>query len=123
MFAGYLIASIWASYHIAKTVNKEIPKAKAGGKYIMSIAIVSLFVLPIILDSLFLVDALKFIYYKLYMKDLQLHVNVTKLATPDFHFGAFYTLLIAMISTLCLYLIAPFVTARVMKLSKKNSLN
>ena len=77
MFAGYLIASIWASYHIAKTVNKEIPKAKAGGKYIMPIAIVSLFVLPIVLDSLFLVDALKFIYYKLYMKDLQLHVNIS----------------------------------------------
>jgi len=123
MFAGYLVASIWASYHIVKVISKESQKIKPDDKFIIPITTVTLFVLPITLDAFFFLNALKFIYYKLYIMDLHSHVNMSKLVSPNIHFGSFYALLIAMIFTLFAYLIAPFVTERVVKLSKKDSLN
>jgi len=103
IFVGYIIASAFETYRIAETVNRKFTKANHNSvyyKFFIPIAIVTLFVLYFILDSLFLVNALKFIYYKLYMKDLHLHANTSNLAPPDRHFGLLYTILLTMVFTL-----------------------
>jgi len=98
IFVEYVTTSIIATYYITINVNKDLQKTKYN-KLIVPIITVTLFILPVILDLLFLVNALRFIYYMIYTKDLHSHVNISKFTPPDINFGVFYTLILWLIIT------------------------
>jgi len=92
MFIAYLIVSIPATYNITTNLRKNLSIAKPNNKFIAPILTVTLFILPVILDLLYLVYGLKDAYYELYMKALHLHANVSHLAKPDINFSVYEVL-------------------------------
>jgi len=103
MFIAYLIVSIPATYNITTNLRKNLSNTKPNNKFITPMVTVTLFVLPVVLDLLFFVNALKFTYYKLYMRALHLHVNIYNLAKPDVNLWIFELLLFTIFPTFLYY--------------------